>query len=104
MPTEQIDTSYLDQKLQSEINPELTMAKNPQTSSAEVLQHPPEVGTLREWGQYVFAGREAQRKDLQRGLQGSELCVSTTKPQGSFTVGQKFPVGPTFWEMVAERK
>ena len=54
MPTEQIDTSYLDQKLQSEINPELTMAKNPQTSSAEVLQHPPEVSTLREWGQYVL--------------------------------------------------
>ena len=68
MPTEQIDTNYLDQKLQSEINPELTMAKNPQTSSAEVLQHPPEVSTLREWGQYVLPEGKHRGKTFSEGF------------------------------------
>ena len=48
-------------------------------------EHSPRMGSI------CAAGREAPRKDLQRSLQGSELCVSTTKPQGSLTVGQEFP-------------
>ena len=46
--------SHLDRILDAETNPELTMAQTSAPASSEVFQRPPEVNTLRQWGQFLL--------------------------------------------------
>ena len=54
MTTREINIGYLDQPLTSEANPALSHQSKMFPEGMEKSQHPPEVTTLREWGQLTL--------------------------------------------------
>ena len=54
MSSHMIDLSYLDRPLDSKVDQSLTMPKKVSETQTDVFLRPPEVNTLRDWGQMIL--------------------------------------------------